>query len=83
MLLPISTEDRVTVTRYHSRFDRQLRIMQATRRLLQELVTQSDKALTPEHKPRSPEVQAQYDAARNLIRRIDRELKVNGNTLRR
>lgn len=63
------------MTRYHSRFDRQRRILSACRKLLVDITNASDRAATTNSGERVPEAQCHYDTAKKIVKRIDREMK--------
>lgn len=62
------------MTRYHSRFDRQRRLLNACRKLFAEITNASDRLGATDGK-RVPEAQRHYDRAKSLAVRIDKEMK--------
>jgi hypothetical protein len=62
------------MTRYWARYDRYVRLLSASRRLLVEINNLSDRVMLEQDRPRGDVAASLYARARRLVTRIDREL---------
>jgi hypothetical protein len=62
------------MTRYHRKWDRRGRLLNAVQRLLASVIIASDKSVVVHNRPRSDESERLYVRSKSMVARIKREL---------
>jgi hypothetical protein len=62
------------MTRYHRKWDRRGRLLNAVQRLLASVIIASDKSVVVHNRPRSDELERLYVRSKSMVARIKREL---------